>query len=58
MIGLSFDQWVLVIITIALIRLCFLVGDAVVFLAHMVEMMEEDEPEIYHPPYDIETGDV
>jgi len=49
----SVDQFLLVIIAIALLRLCFLVHDGVMFLAAMLELMDEDEPEIYHPPYEI-----
>jgi len=49
----SVDQFLLVIIAIALLRLCFLVHDGVMFLVAMLELMDEDEPEIYHPPYEI-----
>lgn len=53
----SVDQFLLAVIVISLLRLVFLVHDGVMFLAAMLELMDEDEPEIYHPPYEIE-GDV
>jgi len=57
MIDLSFDQWLLLIIAFSLLRLCFLVRDGVVFLAEILEAMEEEEAEVYHPPYELEDGD-
>jgi hypothetical protein len=55
MVGLNLDQWLLVVVAVALVRLCFLVYDGVVFLANIVELMgEDDESDIYHPPYEIE----
>jgi hypothetical protein len=56
MFDLSLDQILLIVIAFALVRLCLLVRDGVVFLAEMVEMMEEDDSDIYHPPYEIEDG--
>lgn len=55
MADLTLDQWLLVVVAVALVRLCFLVYDGVVFLANIVELMgEDDESDIYHPPYEIE----